>query len=35
MLGIKVIAKLDGVTYQIKPEDRFGSKKKTRPKSIT
>ena len=32
MLGIKVMVKLSGVTHQVEPKDRFGGKKKARPK---
>ena len=35
MLNIGVIAKLGSVTHRVKPEDKFGDKKKARPKGIT
>ena len=32
--GIKVLAKLDGITHQMKPKYWFESKKKARPKDM-
>ena len=35
MLGIRVTAKLGGVTHRVEPEDRSGSKRKARSKGAT
>lgn len=35
MLDIKAMAKLDGVIYQIKLQDKFKSKKKVKPEGMT
>ena len=35
MHGIRVTAKLGGVTYRVEPEDWSGSKRKARPEGST
>ena len=35
ILDIRIIVKLDGITYWMKLKDRFGNKRKTRSKDIT